>query len=66
MAGVARRSPLREAEPGGIIEVPTPLSDPDFDQLRDRWNEQHRGVANAHRVAILEHGKWIEPAVPVA
>ena len=51
---------LNSAEPGGIIEVPTPLSDPDFDQLRDRWNEQHRGVANAHRVAILEHGKWID------
>ena len=51
---------LNSAEPGGIIEVPVPLSDPDFDQLRARWNEQHRGVANAHRVAILEHGKWID------
>jgi HK97 family phage portal protein len=51
---------LNSAEPGGIIEVPNALSDPDFDQLRDRWNEQHRGVANAHRVAILEHGKWID------
>ena len=46
------------AEPGGIIEVPNGLSDADFDELRDRWNEQHRGVANAHRVAILEHGVW--------
>ncbi|MFD7554122.1 phage portal protein [Streptomyces sp. NPDC059835] len=51
---------LNSAEPGGIIEVPNPLSDPDFDQLRSRWNEQHRGVANAHRVAILEHGKWVD------
>lgn len=51
---------LNSAEPGGIIEVPSALSDPDFDQLRSRWNEQHRGVANAHRVAILEHGKWID------
>lgn len=51
---------LNSAEPGGIIEVPNALSDPDFDQLRDRWNEQHRGVANAHRVAILEHGKWVD------
>lgn len=46
------------AEPGGIIEVPNALSDPEFDQLRDRWNESHKGVANAHRVAILEHGQW--------
>jgi HK97 family phage portal protein len=46
------------AEPGGIIEVPGKLGDDDFDELRARWNEQHKGVANAHRVAILEHGTW--------
>jgi HK97 family phage portal protein len=41
------------AEPGGIITVPKKLSDRDFADLKMRWNEQHRGVANAHRVAIL-------------
>jgi HK97 family phage portal protein len=51
---------LNGAEPGGIIEVPESLSDPQFEELRERWNEQHRGVSNAHRVAILEHGKWVE------
>lgn len=51
---------LNSAEPGGIIEVPNGLGDDEFDQLRDRWNEQHKGVANAHRVAILEHGKWVD------
>ncbi|RKN61869.1 phage portal protein [Streptomyces klenkii] len=51
---------LNSAEPGGIIEVPNGLSDTEFDELRDRWNEQHRGVAAAHRVAILEHGKWVD------
>ncbi|HWM95872.1 MAG TPA: phage portal protein [Streptosporangiaceae bacterium] len=49
---------LNSAEPGGIIEVPQGLSDPEFNELRDRWNEQHKGIANAHRVAILEHGVW--------
>jgi HK97 family phage portal protein len=49
---------LNSAEPGGIIEVPNSLSDDEFNELRDRWNEQHKGVANAHRVAILEHGQW--------
>ncbi|CAM5622522.1 phage portal protein [Streptomyces aurantiogriseus] len=49
---------LNSAEPGGIIEVPNGLSDDQFDELRERWNEQHKGVANAHRVAILEHGVW--------
>lgn len=46
------------ARPGGIIEVPKRLSDPEFDELTMRWNEQHRGVGNAHKVAVLEHGTW--------
>jgi HK97 family phage portal protein len=49
---------MNSAEPGGIIELPTVLSDPEWDQLQARWNEQHKGVANAHRVAFLEHGTW--------
>lgn len=48
------------AEPGGIIEVEDTLDDEEFNEMRDRWNEQHRGVANAHRVAILERGKWVD------
>jgi HK97 family phage portal protein len=51
---------LNSAEPGGIIEVEQRMSDDEFDELRDRWNEQHRGVAAAHRVAILEQGKWVD------
>jgi HK97 family phage portal protein len=51
---------LNGAEPGGIIEVPTELGDDEFERLRMRWNEQHKGVANAHRVAILEMGKWVD------
>lgn len=49
---------MNSAEPGGIIELPSVLSDPEWDQLQARWNEQHKGVANAHRVAFLEHGTW--------
>lgn len=49
------------AEPGGIVEIDKNLSDPEFNQLRDRWNEGHKGVSNAHRVAFLEQGaKWVE------
>jgi len=51
---------LNSAEPGGIIEVDRRLSDDEFDELSARWDEQHRGVARAHRVAILEHGKWVD------
>lgn len=48
------------ALPGGIIEVEKRLDDPEFDEMRDRWNEQHKGVYNAHRVAIIEQGKWVD------
>lgn len=48
------------AEPGGIIEIEDRLDDDEFRELSERWREQHQGVANAHRVAILEHGKWVE------
>lgn len=51
---------INSAEPGGIVQVDKRLSDKEFDELRDRWREQHQGVANAHRVAILEQGKWVE------
>ncbi|MGW3025859.1 phage portal protein [Streptomyces sp. NPDC001221] len=51
---------LNSAEPGGLIQVEQRLSDEEFNELRDRWNEQHKGVANAHRVAILEQGQWID------
>lgn len=56
----ARNFFYNSAAPGGIIEVETVLSDDRFRELRARWNEQHRGVAAAHRVAILEQGKWVD------
>ena len=46
------------AQPGGIIEVPEGLSDQEFETLNERWNQQHKGVRNAHRVAIIEKGSW--------
>jgi HK97 family phage portal protein len=49
------------AQPGGVIEFENTLSDTEFDQFQDRWNETHRGVANAHRVALIERGgKWVD------
>lgn len=51
------------AEPGGVIEIPVILSDEDYQIQRTRWQEQHRGVAAAHRVAMLEGGmKWVSNA----
>jgi phage portal protein BeeE len=51
---------LNSAEPGGIIEVDKRLSDDEFTELTTRWREQHQGIAQAHRVAVLEQGKWVD------
>lgn len=51
---------LNDATPGGIIELTENLSDQEFEQFATRWNEGHKGVNNAHRVAILEQGKWVD------
>lgn len=52
---------LNSATPGGVIEAENNISDEDFNQFQARWAETHKGVANAHRVAILEAGmKWVD------
>lgn len=52
---------LNSAEPGGVVEVPNTLSDDEFREMTERWREQHLGVAQAHRVAVLEAGaRWVE------
>lgn len=54
---------INGAEPGGIIEYDENLQDDEFDIATRRWREQHQGVANAHRVAIIERGRWVERKV---
>lgn len=49
---------INGAKPGGIIEVDYKMSDPEFRAFIQRWRAQHQGVANAHRVAVLENAKW--------
>lgn len=51
---------LNGAEPGGIIQVEKRLSDDEFDEMTARWREQHQGVNNAHRVAVIEQGTWVD------
>lgn len=51
---------LNSAEPGGIIEVEDTLTDDEFSLMTTRWREQHQGVSQAHRVAVLERGKWVD------
>lgn len=52
---------LNSAEPGGIIAYDRRLDDIEFNEVTARWQEQHKGVANAHRVAVIEAGaQWID------
>jgi HK97 family phage portal protein len=48
------------AMPGGILQFDEGMSDAEFERLVSRWSQQHQGVANAHRVAVLERGKWVD------
>lgn len=49
---------INGARPGGIIEVDHRMNDEEWLQFTQRWRSQHQGVANAHRVAVLENAKW--------
>lgn len=49
---------INGAQPGGIIKVDYRMSEPEYEAFLKRWNSQHRGVANAHRVALLERAEW--------
>lgn len=49
------------AEPGGVVEFPDSLDDDEFSEFQERWREAHQGVANSHRVAILELGATWKP-----
>ena len=41
------------------------LGEPAYQQLRRRWEENHQGLSNRARVAILEEGmKWQDVGVP--
>lgn len=51
---------INSAEPGGLIQVEDGmLTDTEFDTMMRHWRESHQGVSNAHRVAIIERGKWV-------
>lgn len=49
---------INGARPGGIIKVDYRMGDKEFNEFVARWRQQHQGVANAHRVAVLENAEW--------
>ena len=48
------------ARPGIVLEHPGQISEDAQKRLKDSWEQKHRGLENAHRVAILEEGMKIE------
>lgn len=45
--------------PGGIITTPANLDEDQAKRLKARWEQYHRGLPNAHRVAVLDNdAKW--------
>jgi len=42
------------ARPGGVLEYPGTLKDPE--RLRESWNKVYQGTKNAHKIAVLEEG----------
>lgn len=48
------------AMPLGALKTAQALSDKAYNRVKKDWAEQHEGLANAHRVAILEEGlDWV-------
>ncbi len=53
------------SRPGGYISHPKTLSDPAQKRLRTNWENLHRGLDRAQRMAILEEGmEWKDVGIP--
>jgi HK97 family phage portal protein len=51
--------------PGGALKHPKTMSKEAKENLRKAWNEQHSGLENQHKVAILEEGlDWVKIGIP--
>jgi HK97 family phage portal protein len=55
------------ARPGGVLssKEPVKITQAQIDTIRRQWEELHRGVGNAHKVAILPGGlQWQSVGMP--
>lgn len=49
---------------GGVLETDLKLDNTDAKMLKDRWDDSHVGVGNAHGTAVNSHGlKWKSTAI---
>jgi HK97 family phage portal protein len=54
------------ARPGGIITHPGALKPQAVTNMRESWERIHKGVDNAHRIAILQEGCTFTPLAATA
>jgi HK97 family phage portal protein len=50
------------SQAGGFLQKDGELSAPAAARLKKTWEERHRGVENAHRIAVLEEGLKFQPS----
>lgn len=54
--GYAARVFSQDATPRGVLKHPSRLSQEAIERLRTTWQQQHGGLGNVHKPAILEEG----------
>jgi HK97 family phage portal protein len=53
------------SSPKGILKTPNAVTPEMADRLRAGWEDLHRGLANSHKVAVLEQGlEWQSISIP--
>lgn len=50
-----------DATPRGVLHTDGILDEDSFENIKESWNAGHKGVANSHKVAILEQGLKFQP-----
>jgi phage portal protein BeeE len=51
---------LNDATPGGILKLPAWLDETQWREQQNRWNEQHRGRGNSHKIHVMDNAKDAE------
>lgn len=55
------------ATPKGVLMHPGPqaMSDKAYARLKENWNDDHQGLSNANKIALLEEGvQWKDTSIP--
>ena len=50
-----------DATPRGVLHTDGILDDDSYENIKSSWNASHGGIANSHKVAILEQGLKFSP-----